>query len=348
MQDRFAPALLRWYAENGRQLPWRMTRDAYRIWLSEIILQQTRVQQGLAYYERFIDRFPEIRLLAEAPEDEVLKLWQGLGYYSRARNLHAAARQVVEQHNGCFPSTYEEIRALRGVGDYTAAAIASMAFDLPHAVVDGNVYRVLARLFDLATPIDSTEGRKSFAALAQELLDTHHPATYNQAIMDFGATHCTPQRPACSTCPFADCCLALAAGTVAERPVKQGRTKIRDRYFHYLHLSDGERTLLHRRSEGDIWQGLYEFPLIETSEATEFAELCGGDDFLALLAGSHYRLRATKRMAKHQLSHQRLHATFYHIEVEQLPSTDGLIAVPHAELDQYAVARLTERYLEDE
>ena len=348
MHDRFAPTLLRWYADNGRQLPWRMTRDAYRIWLSEVILQQTRVQQGLAYYERFVERYPDICALAAAPEDEVLKLWQGLGYYSRARNLHAAARQVVELHRGVFPATYEAIRALRGVGDYTAAAIASMAFDLPHAVVDGNVYRVLARLFDLATPIDSTEGHKSFATLAQELLDTHHPATYNQAIMDFGATHCTPQHPACPTCPFADCCLALAAGTVAERPVKQGRTKIRDRYFHYLHLTDGERTLLHRRREGDIWQGLYEFPLIETPDAVDFGELCRHEAFLALLGGRTYRLRATKRMAKHQLSHQRLHATFYRLEVAQLPATAGLIAVPHAELDQYAISRLTERYLEDE
>ncbi len=348
MHQRFASTLLDWYAEHGRQLPWRATRDAYRIWLSEVILQQTRVQQGLAYYERFIARFPDIRALATAPEDEVLKLWQGLGYYSRARNLHAAARQVVAQHGGTFPNTYEAIRALRGVGDYTAAAIASMAFDLPHAVVDGNVYRVLARLFDLATPIDTTEGRKSFAALAQSLLDTAHAATYNQALMDFGAIHCTPQHPACDSCPFADFCLAHQAQSVEQRPVKQGRTKIRDRHFNYLHLTDGHHTLLHRRSSGDIWQGLYEFPLVETACAVDFSVLSSEEGYKALLDGQSIQLRRTIQMPKHQLSHQRLHAIFHLIEVEQLPVAADCVVVANEALGDYAVSRLTERYLNHE
>lgn len=308
MEERIAPRLIEWYRLNGRTLPWRETRDPYRIWLSEVILQQTRVQQGLAYYERFTERFPTVTALAAASEDEVLKLWQGLGYYSRARNLHAAARQVANDCGGTFPAHYEEVRALKGVGDYTAAAICSMAFDLPYAVVDGNVYRVLARLFDLDVAIDTTAGRRAFAELAQTLLDKRRAALYNQAIMDFGATCCTPQQPRCTACPFADCCLALAAGHVAERPVKVGRIRTRDRHFNYLHLTDGRRTLLHRRGEGDIWQGLYEFPLVETDEAVDFAALSSTEAFRALLGERSVRPTATVRMPRHQLSHQTLHA----------------------------------------
>lgn len=345
MDERIAPRLIGWYRRNGRTLPWRETRDPYRIWLSEVILQQTRVQQGLAYYERFVERFPTVGALAAASEDEVLKLWQGLGYYSRARNLHAAARQVAAEHGGRFPARYEEVRALKGVGDYTAAAICSMAFGLPHAVVDGNVYRVLARLFDLDTAIDTTLGRRTFAELAQSLLDERQAGLYNQAIMDFGATCCTPQQPRCTGCPFADCCLSLAAGRVTERPVKAGRTRTRDRHFNYLHLTDGRRTLLHRRGEGDIWQGLYEFPLIETPEATEFAALSAAEPFRALLGDRPFRLVATVRMPRHQLSHQRLHALFHRIEVAALPAAEGLIAVDEEALGDYAVSRLTDRYL---
>ena len=258
-----ADILLDWYAREGRDLTWRRTRDPYRIWLSEVILQQTRVAQGTEYYLRFTERFPDVASLAAAPEDEVLKLWQGLGYYSRARNLHAAARQVVERFGGRFPVALEEVRSLRGVGDYTAAAICSAAYDAPCAVVDGNVYRVLARLFDLDAPIDSTAGKRTFAELAQMQLDKRCPGRYNQAVMDFGALQCTPAQPGCADCPLASRCLALAAGTVAERPVKQTKTKVRDRWFNYLHVSSGDRTLLRRREGRDIWQGLYEFPLMK-------------------------------------------------------------------------------------
>ncbi len=343
--DRIAPRLIEWYRLHGRTLPWRETRDPYRIWLSEVILQQTRVQQGLAYYERFTERFPTVAALAAATEDEVLKLWQGLGYYSRARNLHAAARQVVERFGGRFPERYEEVRSLKGVGDYTAAAVCSMAFDRPHAVVDGNVYRVLARLFDLETPIDTTVGRRTFAELAQSLLDPIRAAAYNQAIMDFGATCCTPQQPRCTECPFADCCLALAAGSVARRPVKAGKTRTRDRYFHYLHLTDGRRTLLHRRGPHDIWQGLYEFPLVETAEACDFDRLAAEEAFGRLLDGQPFRLTDTVRMPRHQLSHQAIHALFHRLEVEELPAAEGCIAVDAEALGDYAVSRLTDRYL---
>ena len=345
MHGEFATRLIDWYDRNGRDLPWRRTRDPYRIWLSEVILQQTRVQQGLAYYERFTERFPTVGDLAAASEDEVLKLWQGLGYYSRARNLHAAARSVAEQHGGRFPATYAEIRALKGVGDYTAAAVASMAYDLPHAVVDGNVYRVLARLFDLDLPIDTTAGRRAFAELAQQCLDERRAARYNQAIMDFGATCCTPTQPCCAACPLADRCLALAAGTVGERPVKAGRTQTRDRWFNYLHLTDGRCTLLHRRGPRDIWQGLYEFPLIETAGEVDYAALCADPAFRRLFGTQLPRLTAEVRMPKHQLSHQTLHAVFYRLEVTELPADEAWITVAETALGDYAVSRLTERYL---
>ena len=218
-----APILLDWYARCGRDLPWRRTRDPYLVWLSEVILQQTRVAQGRDYYLRFAERFPDVRSLAAAGQDEVMKLWQGLGYYSRARNLHAAARQIVAESGGVFPRAYADVRSLRGVGEYTAAAICSAAYDEPVAAVDGNVYRVLARLFDIAEPIDTTAGRRLFAELAAAQLDTRRAGRYNQAVMDFGALQCTPAAPRCDNCPLAARCLALAAGTVGERPVKRGR-----------------------------------------------------------------------------------------------------------------------------
>ena len=341
-----AEILIAWYKAHGRQLPWRETRDAYRIWLSEVILQQTRVQQGMSYYLRFTERFPHVEALAAASEDEVLKLWQGLGYYSRARNLHAAARQVVAEYGGKFPTTFDELRTLRGVGDYTAAAVASMAFDQAVAVVDGNVYRVLSRLFDLDTPIDTTAGKRAFTALAEELIAPTEAATYNQAIMDFGAICCTPQNPQCTTCPLADRCQAHAAHTVAERPVKQGRTKVRDRYFHYLHLQCEGKTLIHRRTEGDIWQGLYEFPLIERAEPCDFATLCTSEGFCSWLQACRFTLRATHTMAPHILSHQRLHATFYRLEVDSLPTIAEMIPISESALDDYAISRLTEKYLD--
>ena len=330
--------LLSWFAREGRDLPWRRTRDPYRIWLSEVILQQTRVAQGLEYYLRFTERFPDIAALAAAPEDEVLKLWQGLGYYSRARNLHAAARQVMSRFGGVFPATYGEVRALPGVGDYTAASV----YDAPCAVLDGNVYRVLARLFDIGIPIDTTAGKRTFAELAQLQLDTSRPGLYNQAIMDFGALQCTPAQPRCGDCPLAGRCLALAAGTVGVRPVKQGRAKVRDRWFNYLHVTCGGQTLLHRRGGGDIWQGLYEFPLIETDKAADFAELAATAAFRELLGNGRWHLRRSVTMPGHQLSHQLLHAVFHRIECDAMPAFPS---VETAALGGYALPRLIDRYL---
>ncbi|WP_129650570.1 A/G-specific adenine glycosylase [Alistipes senegalensis] len=340
-----ADILLDWYAREGRDLPWRRTRDPYRIWLSEVILQQTRVAQGTEYYLRFTERFPDVASLAAAPEDEVLKLWQGLGYYSRARNLHAAARQVVERFGGRFPVALEEVRSLRGVGDYTAAAICSAAYDAPCAVVDGNVYRVLARLFDLDAPIDSTAGKRAFAELAQLQLDTAHPGRYNQAIMDFGALRCIPSSPRCEACPLAGRCLALAAGTVAARPVKQSKTKVRDRWFNYLHISSGDRTLLRRRERRDIWQGLYEFPLIETEGPAELPELVRLPQFRELLGDAPWHLVRSIPLPKHQLSHQTLHAVVHRIETLSLTPAAAAMAVPTVALGDYAVPRLIDRYL---
>lgn len=340
MKSEFSHRLRAWYEAHKRDLRWRHTRDPYRIWLSETILQQTRVQQGAAYYDRFLKAFPTICDLAAAPEDEVLKLWQGLGYYSRARNLHAAARRVVEEFGGLFPQSYNEVRSLPGVGDYTAAAVCSFAYGDARAVVDGNVYRVYGRLFDIDLPIDSTAGRKAFRELADEWLDPAHPADYNQAIMEFGALHCTPQSPRCTECPFAERCLALAAGTVSERPVKRGRTKVRDRYLNYLHLTSRGETLIRRRGAGDIWQGLYEFPLVETSESTPFEQLP-----LSEWGIEKFHLLRTLEMPPHQLSHQRLHARFHRLEVEALPERPDCLTIREEELGLYAVPRLIDRYL---
>lgn len=340
-----APILLEWYAREGRDLPWRRTRDPYRIWLSEVILQQTRVAQGMAYYLRFTERFPDVGALAAASEDEVLKLWQGLGYYSRARNLHAAARQVVEEFGGVFPASYEALRSLRGVGDYTAAAVCSAACDAPCAVVDGNVYRVLARLFDLDVPIDTTAGKRAFAELARLQLDEKRPGAYNQAIMDFGAIKCTPAQPDCTACPLSGHCLALAAGTVGLRPVKQGRARVRDRWFNYLHVTCADRTLLRRREGRDIWQGLYEFPLVETERAVDYAVCAHTPQFRELLGGAEPRLIRSVEMPPHRLSHQTIHAVFHRIETAHLTPAAAALAVQTACVGEYAVPRLIDRYL---
>lgn len=279
--NRIAEILLDWYAREGRDLPWRRTRDPYRIWLSEVILQQTRVAQGMEYYLRFTERFPDVASLAAAPEDEVLKLWQGLGYYSRARNLRAAAREVVERFGGVFPRS----------------------------------------------------------------LDAAHPGRYNQAIMDFGAIQCTPASPRCEACPLSESCLALAAGTVADRPVKRGKTRVRDRWFNYLHVASGDRVLLHRREGRDIWQGLYEFPLIETDAPVEFPDLAALPQFRRLLGDGPWHLVRSVSLPRHQLSHQRLHAVVHRIETPAFTPAAAAMAVPADSLGDYAVPRLVDRYL---
>ena len=267
----FAITLLKWFREHGRDLPWRQTRDPYAIWLSEVILQQTQVKQGWDYWLRFMRRWPTVADLAAATEDEVLRQWQGLGYYSRARNLHAAAKQVLAR--GGFPTTIEGLRQLKGVGDYTAAAIGSIAFDLPVAVVDGNVYRVLARHYGIATPINTTEGKHEFAALAQSLLPEAEASAYNQAIMDFGATQCTPQSPDCDTCPLQETCAAFREGRIGELPVKRRTLKVKERRLTYVYIRCQGMTAIHRRPAGDIWQGLYEPLCVEDSNLSPLSSL---------------------------------------------------------------------------
>jgi A/G-specific adenine glycosylase len=324
MTDSFTDTLLVWYERYGRDLPWRRTRDPYAIWLSEIILQQTRIAQGQAYWERFMERFPAVASLAAASEDEVLRLWEGLGYYSRARNLHQAAQQIVAM--GRFPDTLEGIRALKGIGDYTAAAIGSIAFGLPAAVVDGNVYRVLARYYGIDTPVGSTAAKKEFTALAQSLLPVDQPGDFNQALMDFGAIQCTPANPACLTCPLASDCKALREGRVELLPVRQRAVAVQTRHLVYVYLRCNGQTAIRRRGAGDIWQGLWE-PLTE------------------LLPGLQPHL--LRQGVKHQLTHRTLIADFYLAETQQAPALpEGYIWIPEAELDRYAKPRLFELLLQ--
>lgn len=341
----FSYKIERWFELNQRSLPWRNTKDPYRIWISEIILQQTRVSQGYDYFLRFMERFPTVEALAAATEDEVLRLWQGLGYYSRARNLHAAAQTVVA--SGGFPTDYAGIRALKGVGDYTAAAIASFAYDLPCAVVDGNVYRVLARHFGLSEPIDTTSGKKLFAAMASECLDEKNPALYNQAIMDFGAVQCSPQSPRCAACPLSETCVALAENHVADWPVKSKKTKVTERYLVYVKVVSKGQMLLHRRDGKDIWKGLYEPLLLEFPHHPSENEVLKSSSLQPFLQGKHQFLPCVSGML-HVLSHRRLITDYYLLETESSFCPDGYQFVPVSSLSDYAFPRLVLRLFESE
>ena len=347
MNHIFTQTLQEWYAVNKRDLPWRHTQDPYLIWISEIILQQTRVAQGYDYFVRFVSRFPDVKSLAAASEEEVLKYWQGLGYYSRARNLHAAARSMK---GGKFPGSYEEVQALKGVGDYTAAAICSLAYGMPYAVVDGNVYRVLARYFGIDAPIDSGKGKKLFAGLADEMLDKKRPAEYNQAIMDFGALQCVPRDPACNVCPLAESCAARAEGKVAQLPVKQHKTQTVNRYFNYLYVRMGEDILVHKRTGDDIWKNLYELPLIEVDHDMQETELLASGAFRALFAeGETPLVRVMQRGVKHVLSHRVIYANFYGVELLQNSrSFSGYTRIKIADLENYALPRLVHAFLENQ
>lgn len=340
--------LIYWYKEHKRDLPWRETTDPYIIWISEIILQQTRVAQGMDYFLRFVKRFPDVASLATAEEDEVLKYWQGLGYYSRARNLHAAAQTIMEQFGGIFPSTHKEVLSLKGVGEYTAAAIVSLAWNQPYPVVDGNVYRVLSRLFAIDTPIDSTQGKKQFVELAGMLLDVERAGLHNQAVMEFGALQCVPQSPDCPNCPLVDTCMAYAAGKVQSYPKKQNKVKTRNRYFHYFHIIYRGQTWLSRRRGKDIWEGLFEFPLIETGHAMDFVELSQTSSFRQLFDGTgNSQLSVVLSDVKHVLSHQVLYATFYKVEIERVgEGLQAYLPVACGDIDKYAVPRLVHIYLE--
>ena len=328
-QASFTSALLRWFAQYGRELPWRGISDPYGIWVSEVILQQTRIDQGRDYWLRFMQRFPTVEALAAASEDEVLRLWQGLGYYSRARNLHAAARQVVAL--GGFPRTIDGLRALKGVGDYTAAAVGSMAFNLPAAAVDGNVYRVLARHYGIDVPINSTRGKHLFQAMAQELLPASEAGTFNQAMMDFGATWCTPRSPRCIDCPVADTCEALHTGRVTELPIKENKLKIQERHLTYIYIRHEGQVALRRRPAGDIWQGLWEPLLVEDASLPDL-----GCPLTPLASG-----------VKHVLTHRILRADFFLAEPQERPTLPAEYQwINEQDIHDYALPRLIEKLLE--
>ncbi|MFL5765295.1 MAG: A/G-specific adenine glycosylase [Bacteroidia bacterium] len=339
----FSGKIMAWYDQHKRDLPWRSTNDPYLIWLSEIILQQTRVEQGRSYYHKFADAFPTIKHLAKADSDKVMKLWQGLGYYSRARNLHAAAKTVADKYKGQFPSSYEDILELKGVGEYTAAAVASIAFGLPHAVVDGNVYRVLSRVFGIKTPIDSLAGKKEFYKLANELLDKKHPARFNQAVMELGALQCKPVNPDCGICPLNTMCFASAKKMVAEFPVKEKKTKVRDRYFNYVVWNHKGTVAINKRIGKDIWTSLYDFPLIEADRELTETKLFGSQEWKKLTGKTKYTVRSVSPFHKHILSHQRIYARFIELECDK-PLAAGQI-IKRKEIHKYAVPRLIENYI---
>lgn len=322
-KNRFSAALLKWNKEaNHRKMPWKGEKDPYKIWLSEIILQQTRVDQGLKYYHRLTEAFPGIHQLANAPDEKIFKLWEGLGYYSRCRNLIATARIISSKHAGVFPSDYETILSLKGVGSYTAAAIASFAFNLPHAVLDGNVVRVLSRYFGIDMAIDTTEGNRYFRNLAHELLNKKEPALYNQAIMDFGATICKPVKPLCQECIFKQQCVAFREHRVNELPVKSKKPMIRKRWFYYLVAEHGQQLLIRQRKDKDIWRDLYEFPLIESGEQKAPQSILREAEKLGWLLKKEYQVISLSGPFRQQLSHQLIAGQFIHLRLKRKISSE--------------------------
>ncbi|MFM6975867.1 MAG: A/G-specific adenine glycosylase [Sphingobacteriaceae bacterium] len=316
----FAKEIIEWYHQHKRDLPWRHTTDPYLIWLSEIILQQTRVEQGMPYFYRFREHYPSIKDFALADEGAILNDWQGLGYYSRARNMHHTAKMVMDKHQGVFPKAYDELIKLKGIGEYTAAAIASFANNEPKAVVDGNVFRLLSRYFGIDTPINTGKGKKIFTELANELLTPAKAGLYNQAVMEFGAMQCKPKNPPCETCPLQPNCFAYKNDQIAQLPKKNKNLKIRERYFNYVVLEHNGSMLMHQRNKNDIWQNLFEFPLFETSELVSPAEIIQSETFIKYF-GREVRLKSVNGPIKHILTHQRLWAQFIQIE---MPSYQNL------------------------
>jgi len=344
----FQGLLYKWYKENQRILPWRETSDPYRIWVSEIILQQTRVSQGFEYYKSFIERFPDIESLANADEDRVLKAWQGLGYYSRARNMHQAAKTILGVYNGIFPSDYDKIIRLKGIGTYTSAAIASIAFGKPIPVLDGNVYRFFSRYYSIDLPIDTTAGKKYFSFLAGNLIDRENPGQFNQAVMEFGALKCLPRNPGCPDCIFRDTCLAYRQGRVLQFPVKTKKSKPRSRFFNYFLIEKDSALFLQKRTGNDIWKNLYQFPLFESNHDLTPEEVMSAPDFQMMVNGKTIVIKRISRSYKHILTHQIIYARFFHL----LTGTDFHLSGEYMEvlrkdIHKFAVPRLIEIYLNE-
>jgi A/G-specific adenine glycosylase len=343
--DEFRKALTVWYNQTKRELPWRESRDPYKIWVSEVILQQTRVQQGMDYYHNFLQNFPDVRSLALADEEEVLKVWQGLGYYSRARNMHHAAKTILLVHGGTFPEDYLSIRNLKGIGDYTAAAISSIAFGLPYAVVDGNVFRVLSRLFGIPTPIDTNIGKKEFYHLAQLMLDIEHPGEFNQALMEFGAIQCLPNQPICLSCPLVMKCHAYITRTVAAYPVKTKKTRQKERYLNYLYIHNKEQLFLEKRVDKDIWRYMFQFPLIETTGPTSSEDIIYSISWKEILKSLNFSIESISPERIHILTHQRLHLRFFSISLNDNQIPNKLITVQKTNILRYPVPKPVENFL---
>jgi A/G-specific adenine glycosylase len=341
----FSEKIIQWYHKNKRDLPWRNTHNAYRIWLSEIILQQTRVEQGLPYWKKFIKQYPDVKKLAAAKESEVLKLWQGLGYYSRARNLHFTAKDIAKRYKGKFPNTWEEVRSLKGIGDYTAAAILSFAFNKKYPVVDGNVHRLLSRYLGIKTALNTAKAKKEFYDAAMQLMEEvadKDNSTFNQAIMEFGSRMCKPVNPDCANCPLQSSCYAFAKKKVNALPVKKKKEKVRERYFHYFVIRQKDKVLLRKRTENDIWKNMYDFPMAETKTLSSKA-------FPKELDGLVKKVKLETRVTelKHQLSHQTLHARFYEYTLtgNMHLKSKNLVAVNPGSKHRYALPRLIDKYL---
>lgn len=349
MSKAFTAKLMEWHGANKRDLPWKNTTDPYKIWLSEIILQQTRVEQGTPYYEHMIERFPTVSHLASAAEEDVLKAWEGLGYYSRARNLHAAAKQVVGDYAGKFPDSYENMISLKGIGPYSAAAISSFAFNLPYAVVDGNVFRLLARYFGISEPIDSTKGRKHFSELAQKLIDKKHPGEYNQAIMNFGAMVCKPV-PECGHCIFKKQCVAFREDRIGDLPVKEKKNVIRVRWFNFLVVEQRENIVIERRKAQDIWKGLYQFPLLETEKFSDSGTIKKMVERQGILPEKS-KIAGLSGVIRHQLTHQTIFSQFIRMDVNDTAKwgkAKGFLTVKRSELSKYAFPKLITNYIKKE
>ena len=335
----FADELVLWYIHNKRDLPWRHTTDAYVIWLSEIILQQTRVEQGMPYFYRFVEKYPDVSSFAAAPEDEILKLWQGLGYYSRGRNMLKTARLVTELHGGKFPQQYEQLIKLKGIGEYTAAAISSFSANEAKAVVDGNVYRVLARYFGINEPINSTPGKKKFQQLANELLNHDHPGLHNQAMMEFGAMLCKPKNPACGICPVRTGCFAFTHNATGTLPVKINKLKVRERYFNYFVIVNGDEILLNKRDEKDIWANMYDLPLIETSFLMPVNDLLVLPQVVGHF-GENIEIDEISQVYKHILTHQRLYVRFIKIQTTAIKLEQKWFFTSRKNLEKFALPKI--------
>jgi A/G-specific adenine glycosylase len=346
--DNFSNELIKWYMTNKRDLPWRGSSNPYEIWLSEIILQQTRISQGIEYYKKILTIYPDVYTLSKAPLDEVLKHWQGLGYYTRARNLHTTAKIISEKYNGTFPSTWSELKKLKGIGNYTAAAIASISFNKPVPAIDGNVYRVFSRIFGIKTPINSGKAKKEFSVIALKLFDKNAPGTYNEALMEFGATWCTPKNPKCIQCPFHEHCYARKLNLIDILPVKTKEKKPNNRYFNYLVITENDYIYLKRRTTKDIWYMLYDFPLIEKNKTTK------PDYFLKLSELKNYfnavpfNITGVSQIYLHKLTHQKIHARFYKFKINVALKDKQLLKVKLKDLKKYAVPRLIDKYLKEE